>query len=585
MTYHPKHIITLTLLIIISGCSSARHQTETLGPQKPVQQETVSEKDQLQSTALLINASKQKILGNYDQAVELYYEAIEKDPNNDAAYFELAKLFVMNGNYDTGLQYGRKAEQIDPGNVFYKILLADIFILKNQVGDALLIYQKLAQQEPDNVDFHEKLLSVYLYDENYEEAIRLINYIETLAGFSEENSIKKLQIYVQLGWLDSAIQEAEKMLHYFPEETIFYEFLGDLYMETGQPDKVREVYLRLLEQEPDSYMARLLLADYYLDQDDIETAFEYLLEAFNHPMLEIDSKIRIVVTFMFFGEEESGDQFMEIAKELSQILVDTYPNDPEVYLVYGDILNRNEQWEEARDMYLEGARRNPSNLSVWQQILNLSLRLRDYEAMLSHSEMSLEYFFEQPILFLFNGLANMQLKDYDAAASSLEYGLAITFDDEELRQDFITMLGDVYHFLGAYEYSDQYYEQAIEKNPENATALNNYGYHLAVRKERLEEALKMSEKANELDPGNSAFQDTYGWIKYQMGNLSEAEKWIRKAIDSSEEASAAILEHYGDVMYRLGNKGKALEYWQKALEAGDGTEFLHKKIEDQTLYE
>lgn len=580
-----KHIITLAFLLIISGCSSARQQTQTPEPTQPVQREAVSENDQLQSTALLINATKQKILGNYDQAVSIYYEAIQKDPNNDAAYFELARLFVMNGNYDTGLQYTEQAVQIDPENAFYQVLMADIFILKDQVADAIRIYEQLAQNHPDQVHFQEKLLSVYLYDENYEQAIRLINHIETLAGFSEENSIKKLQIYVQLGWLDAAIQEAEKMLRYFPEETIFYEFLGDLYMETSQPEKVRETYRRLLEQEPDSYMARLLLADYYLDQDDIETAFEYLLEAFNHPMLDIDSKIRIVFTFMLFGEEESGDQFMEKAKELSQILLDAHPDDPEVYLVYGDILNRNEQWKEAREMYLEGARRNPSNLSVWQQILNLSLRLRDYESMRTHSEMSLEYFFEQPILFLFNGLANMQLKDYDAAASSLEYGLAITIDDEELRLDFITMLGDVYHFLGAYDYSDQYYEQAIELNPENATALNNYAYHLSVRNELLSKALEMSDKANSLDPGNAAFQDTYGWIKYRMGNFVEAERWIRKAIESSEEASAAILEHYGDVMYRLDNKEKALEYWQKAREAGNGSEFLDKKIEDQTLYE
>ncbi len=585
MTPHPKHIIILAFLLMISGCSSARHQTNAPVPEQPAQREAVSEKDQLQSTALLINASKQKILGNYDQAVSLYYEAIQKDPNNDAAYFELAKLFVMNGNYDTGLQYTRQAAQIDPENPFYQVLLADIFILTDKVEEAIRIYEQLAQQHPDNIGFQEKLLSVYLYDENHEQAIRLINHIETLAGFSEENSIKKLQIYVQLGWLDAAIQEAEKMLYYFPEETIFYEFLGDLYMETGQPDKVREVYLRLLEQEPDSYMARLLLADYYLDQDDIDKAFEYLLEAFNHPMLDIDAKVRIIFTFMFFAEEERGDHFMEKAKDLSQMLLDAHPDDPEVYLVYGDILNRDGQWEEAREMYLEGARRNPSNLSVWQQILNLSLRLNDYEAMRTHSELSLEYFFEQPILFLFNGLANMQLKDYDAAASSLEYGLAITFDDEELRQDFITMLGDVYHFLGAYEYSDQYYEQAIELNPENATALNNYAYHLSERNERLDEALKMSEKANELNPGNAAFQDTYGWIKYRMGNFTEAERWIRKAIDSSDDPSAAILEHYGDVMYRLDNREKALEYWQKALEAGNGSEFLHKKIEDQTLYE
>lgn len=585
MRHHPKYLIILALLITISGCSSARHQTEAQAPRKPVQQEEVSEKDQLQSTALLIDATKQRILGNYDQAVILFYDAIKKDPNNDAAHFELAKLFVMNGDYETGLKYGREAARLDPGNTFYQVLLADIFILQNNIGEAIRIYEELARDAPENIDIQEKLLSVYLYNENYREAVQLINHIETLAGFSEQNSIRKLQIYVELGMLDAAIVEAEKMLKYFPEEQVFYEFLGDLYMETGQADKVREVYLRMLEQDPESYMALLLLADYHIDQGNFDQAFEHLMEAFNNPMLDVDSRIRIIFSVMFFAEINERDYFMEKAVSLAQRMIEDSPDDPEAYFVYGDILNRAERWEEARDNYLIGARLNPSNLAVWQQVLNLSLRLGDYESMREHSELSLEYFFEQPILFLFNGLANMQLKNYDTAASSLEYGLSITFDDEELRQDFITMLGDIYHFLGAYDYSDQHYEQAIELNPENATALNNYSYHLAVRRERLDEALQMSEKANRLNPDNPAFLDTFGWIKYQMGNFAEAETWIRKAIDSSDDPGAVILEHYGDVMYRLGDKDKAMEYWQKAVEAGNGSEFLHKKIEDRTLYE
>ncbi len=585
MRYFPKYFITIVLLLIISGCSSARHQSEAQAPKVTLPQKEVSEKDKLQSTALLIDASKQKMLGNYDQAVILFYDAIKKDPNNDAAYFELAKLFVMNGDYETGLDYGRQAAELDPNNTFYRVLLADIFILKNSVGEAIRIYEQLAREAPDNIDIQEKLLSVYLYNGNYEDAVRLINHIETLAGFSEQNSIKKLQIYVELGMLDAAIREAERMLTYFPGESVFYEFLGDLYMETGQVDKVREVYKRMLEQDPESYMALLLLADYHIDQGDFDQAFDYLMDAFNNPMLDVDTKVRIIFSILFFADTNDGEYFMGKAVELSRLLIEDYPEDPEAYFVYGDILSRAERWEEARDNYLIGARLNPSNLAVWQQILNLSLRIGDYESMREHSELSLEYFFEQPILFLFNGLSNMQLKDYEAAASSLEYGLSITFEDEELRQDFITMLGDVYHFLDAYDYSDQYYEQAIALNPENATALNNYSYHLAVRRERLEEALEMSEKANQLNPGNSAFQDTYGWIKYQMGNFSEAEKWIRKAIDSSEEPGAVIFEHYGDVMYRLGDKDKAMEYWQKAMEAGNGGEFLHKKIEERTLYE
>jgi Tfp pilus assembly protein PilF len=104
--------------------------------------------------------------------------------------------------------------------------------------------------------------------------------------------------------------------------------------------------------------------------------------------------------------------------------------------------------------------------------------------MRAHSDMALEYFFEQPLLFLFNGLANLQLKNYEEAASSLEYGLAMTGFEDDLKGDFYSLLGDTYHYLNNHRQSDQYYEKALEINPENATVLNNYSYHLAVRKRK-----------------------------------------------------------------------------------------------------
>ncbi len=580
-----KHIPIIALLILLGACSSSRMHAELPQTDRRAPREEVSDTEQLKSTALLIDASKQKMLGNWTQAAALYQEAANTDPNNDAAFFELAKIYVRSGDYQGGMEKVQKAAEIDPENPYYQLLIADIHILMEQVEKATKIHKQLAGKEPNNVRHQKKLLDIYMYAERFEDAIGVIEHIESIQGFSEDLSIKKQQIYIHLGMLEKAIEEAEKMIRFFPEEELFYELLGELYMETGQQEKAKHIYLDLLKLIPDSHIPRLLLADYYLKQQDTETAFQYLKESFDSQEMDVESKIRIVFVYMFLADEQDEATHIQKAKELARMIIETHPDDPEAYFVYGDILNRNNQLEEARAQYLKGAQLNPSKLDVWQQILSLDLQLGEYQRMLKHSEMALEYFFEQPVLFLFNGLANMQLKDYEAAASSLEYGLSITIEDEDLKQDFITMLGDVYHYLNMHEESDRYYQQAIDNNPENAIALNNYSYHLALRGERLEEALAMSEKANKINPSNAAFQDTYGWIKYQMGAYEDAEYWIRKALETSEEPSAAILEHYGDVMYKLGDKEKALKYWIKASEAGEGSDLLHKKIKDRTLYE
>lgn len=583
MTYILKNLSLILLALLLGSCSLTRGLVEQEETVSKTETTKVSERDQLKSTALLIDASREKTLGNYARAYQLYIEATKQDPFNDAAYFELAKLYIREGDQNKGIKHAKKATELDPGNPYYQILLADIYILRDEVDEARRIYEQLAYSEPDNLDFQDKLLSVYIYDQKYETALQLINHIEQIMGFSQKYSIKKQQLFLELERYDDAIEEAEKMIGFFPEESIFYEFLGELYIKTGRPDKARDVYLRLREVDHDGFLAYLLLADLYISQDDIKEAFSYLDIVFYHPELGMETKSRILITFLFYSDDEND--YLEKAIDMARWLVTEHDNDAEAFFIYGDILIRAGQPEKARDAYFRGAKLDPSDILVWQQLLGLSLSLREYDIMLKHSELALEYFFEQPVLFLYNGLANMQLKKYEPAAASLEYGLSITIDNKDLRMDFATMLGDVYHFLGAYNESDSFYEKALSYDPNNATALNNYSYHLSVRGERLKEALQMSEQANNLEPNNSAFQDTYGWIKYKLGNYEEAEKWIRKAIENAEEPSGVILEHYGDVMYQLRNTEKALEYWQKASETGDGSDLLDKKIRNHTLYE
>ena len=95
----------------------------------------------------------------------------------------------------------------------------------------------------------------------------------------------------------------------------------------------------------------------------------------------------------------------------------------------------------------------------------------------------------------------------------------------------------------------------------------------------------MAKNANKLNPENSSYQDTYGWVLYKMNKLEEAEIWILKALKNSAHKNAVILEHYGDIQFKLGNKEEAISYWEKAAEAGKASEFLPRKIEERKLIE
>ncbi|HNB13083.1 MAG TPA: tetratricopeptide repeat protein, partial [Bacteroidia bacterium] len=188
-------------------------------------------------------------------------------------------------------------------------------------------------------------------------------------------------------------------------------------------------------------------------------------------------------------------------------------------------------------------------------------------------------------LYLLNGIAKSQLNLPAEAINILNQGVKLVVDNNQQLIQFYSNLGDCYNKTKEYSASDSSFDKALEIDPNEPFVLNNYAYYLSVRKEKLEQAEKMSKQSNELQPNQSSFLDTYGWILYQEGKYDEAKKWIEKAMENGGENSGTILEHYGDILFKLNQSDKAFEYWKKAKQSGDASGLLDQKIRDKKLYE
>ncbi len=584
-----RNIILFSLLTtpLFWGCT---------GQKKIVEEATIDESPepvgqikQLESTALLIDAGKQKMLGNATNAIVLYAEALDRDPLNSAAAYELSKLHAQQGHMQDAENFIKRAVRIEPENVFYKLLLADIYFMQQKNEEGLAVQRELAEMYPNDLNIQISFLSTLLYTERFEEAIETIDHIETISGFNNELSMQKQQILMEMGRNDDAITEAERLVSFFPKEPVYLELLAELYSQNNQEEKAFEIYHRMLEVQPENAMARLLLADYYRERGDDEQSFQQLKMAFQSEQFSVEGRGRILYSYYMMSEEDST--YLEQAWQLLDITIEKHPDEAEVNAIYGDFLYREERLEEARDYFYRAARLEPSELRFWQQTLLIDSRLQDYDSMLEASEEALEYFFEQPVLYFFNGLANFQKEKYEEAVSALRMGSDLTVADPEFRVEFLSLIGDAFHRLEDHDASDRAYMEALSLEPEDPLLLNNYSYYLSLRNIRLEEALQMSSLALEQEPENSAYLDTYGWINYMMGNYTEAKKWIKKSLDHSDTPSPTVLEHYGDVLYKLGEKEEAVKYWEKALKAKQedvfdrGSEFLEKKVNEKTLYE
>jgi tetratricopeptide (TPR) repeat protein len=103
----------------------------------------------------------------------------------------------------------------------------------------------------------------------------------------------------------------------------------------------------------------------------------------------------------------------------------------------------------------------------------------------------------------------------------------------------------------------------LERDPDDAMALNALGYTIGNRTDRLEEARALVERALAQSPDEPAYIDSLGWIEYRAGNLDRAVELLRRAF--AGYANAEVAAHLGEALHALGEDAAAREVWVEGL--------------------
>lgn len=549
-----------------------------------VERDSLNEFQTKELRSAFIEGNKQKILENWEDAEASFKKALKIDPRHDASMYELARIYQRQGRLDDAILLVEDAVNIDQNNDWYYLLLADLYRQNRNYEKVAEVFKRLTEVNPDKMDYRYDLAGIYTIMGEFKDAIEVYDEIESVIGVTEEVSLKKRNLWINLDKPRKAMAEVEALVEAYPFNTRYLQILAEFYVNNEDYDKALEMYQKVVDLDPEDPYIHISLSDLYRKKGNEEKAHEELKLGFANPDLNLESKIQILITYYTFDQlfNEKKDQ----AIELAEILNEAHPGDPRSMSLYGDLLYRSGDLEKAHEIIGDVLNIDESNYGVWEQKMFIENELRMNQQLAETSKDAIELFPMQPLPYLFNGFANYQQKNYEDARKSLETGSKLVVGNDRLQAQFYSTLGDIYNQLGDHDKSDEYYEKALIITPNDEYVLNNYSYYLSLRGVNLEKAREMAKRANDIAPDNPSFMDTYGWVLYKLGEYTEAEKWVKKAIDHPEDDGAVLLEHYGDILYKLDRKNEALEYWQKARDAGgEASEFLDKKIQDQTLYE
>ena len=208
----------------------------------------------------------------------------------------------------------------------------------------------------------------------------------------------------------------------------------------------------------------------------------------------------------------------------------------------------------------------------------------NYAEAVKVSEKALEYNPDNVDLRRYVAGCYYQMDEYDKAIAAYEETLNMVDSTDLVRRaEIITGIGDIYSEMEDTTRAIECYEQALELDPVNSGALNNYAYFLAQRGEDLDRAERMAALAVKDEPENANFIDTYAWVYFAKKDYTKALLYIKDAVEKDEDNH--LLEHYGDILWFNEEHEAAVEQWTKALELEPDNELLQRKVKNKTYYE
>ncbi len=562
--------------VLLVSCGTSRKQARVV-PARPVMELTPEQ--QRKYDYFFLEAARLKMQKKYDAAFDMLQHSLAINPNASSALYELAQYYLFLKQVPQGQAALEKAVENDPDNYWYSQGLANLYQQQGEKEKVAALLEGMSVRFTDKLDPLYALLDIYNRQEQYDKVIATLDRIEGKMGKSEQLSMEKFRIYLQMKDNKNAFREIESLVAEYPMDARYQVVLGDVYMQNGKKEEAYGIYRKVLDAEPDNGMAMYSLASYYEETGQKERYRQQLDSLLLNKKVPTETKLNVMRRFVVQNEQEGKDSTQVI--NLFDRMLEQELDDAAMPMLYAQYLLSKGMNEKAFPVLRQVLAIDPANTAARLMLLGEAVRKEDYDDILNLCEAGVETNPEMLEFYFYLAIAYNRAERTDDVIDICRKALThITADSKkDVVSDFYSILGDAYHTKKLNEEAYAAYDSALVHNPSNIGALNNYAYYLSVERRNLDKAEEMSYKTVKAEPDNATYLDTYAWILFEKGNYAEARLYIDDAMKNDGGKSDVIIEHCGDIYYMTGDADKALEYWKQALEAGSDSKTLRQKIQ------
>ncbi|KPV41436.1 hypothetical protein AN478_02345 [Thiohalorhabdus denitrificans] len=487
--------------------------------------------------------------GRLDIASEWYARAARV--TGRGTLFERATEAALHGRQgEKAAAYAREWREAAPERPEPLLALAQARLLLGKPGEAVGVLGALVDQFPRAEEVYLGAGERLVQSGGVETAVRVLR--ET-AGNNPDNAAAQLAYGYLLARLEQREQAAD-VLERALELRPHWEAAAVELARTRSVNEGMGILRDFIDEHPRADQARLRYGQGLLAQGGAEEAERVFLGLAEEGMR--DARV-----YMGLGMARSQQGDWRGARRALQRVLELDPGNNEALFHLGQVTKELGSYEAAADYfgrvnggrYLEQARMEEAAAAVelgdLQRALRLVRQVRAYRP-------------DEPEYFRLEARILAEIGQYRAAEEVASKGLQQDPDHKEL----LYTRSLVREKVGDYAGMEADIRSVIEDHPQEARAYNFLGYSLADRGVRLSEALRLLERANELEPNQGYILDSLGWAYFRLGRLEAAESYLRQALERSEEEDPEILVHLGEVLEARGRPGEAREMWLRALE-------------------
>ena len=490
--------------------------------------------DPTDTDAALWLARLYRLENEHEKAEAVLRSLLAREPANESGVEQLTQLLLDEGKSQEAVSSLQAILDRAPTPRLWE-LLGDAYNQIHDLPNAEQAYRKAADAQPDDINHHKELAQTLLSEEKYPEALEQYQRLAQMDADDPDNYLRLAEIYRQLKQLDKAEQNVLLAKQRAPNslEVTYYE--ASIYEDEGRlDDSIRVLSDAVTAVKTESEFTpsrRRTLAILYQQLGQLYRETSNYTAAVNtfEEMLRLgteeDRRARVMIIDTY-REARDISKALDAARKAAE----AYPKDRPILMSQALLLGENGQADQA--------------VSHLRTLLDGSAG--DFEIQLDIAQV-----YEES-------------KRWGEAEQAIHAAEKIQPDSSGKEMSGFLM-GAIFERQKKYDQAEEEFRKVLNVNPRNSSTLNYYGYMLADRGIRLEEATDLIKRALADDPNNAAYQDSLGWAYFKQNKLDEAEGFLRKAA-TRESHDPTILSHLGDVYAKMGKDSLAESQWQKSID-------------------